>query len=257
MEKDIRKKDICRNVTLFLFVAVILANIKCIFTNFDIDSEYAMAMSYRMLRGDHMFTQMWEPHQTSAFLCTFLLGIFTGITGSTMGSAMFLHICGVVIHLLLGFALYAFFKRRINVRLAQLMVIFFLAVRPKNIVMPEFSNMQIWFSVLLFLCLLLYFETERRHWLILAGVSLCLEIISYPSCLIVYLFVLVLLGIYGKKSWKDILLFSGVCAVSGTAYVGYFVSRMGLKTFLQNIGYIVAADSSHGMRGGLCKNGVF
>lgn len=248
--KTVVKKDICRRVIALLFIAVILANIKFIFTNCDIDSEYAMAMSYRMLRGDHMFIQMWEPHQTSAFLGTFLLGIFTGVTGSTTGSAVFLQICGVAIQMLIGFLLYRFLKQRIDVCLAQLMVIFFLAVRPKNLVMPEFSNMQIWFSVLLFLCLLLYFETGKRCWLILAGVSLCLEIISYPSCLIVFLIVLILLRSYGKKSWRDVLLFMGICAVSGTAYVGFFVSRLGLKTFVQSIGYIVAADSTHGVRGG-------
>ncbi len=48
-------------------VLTILAVLKCCFVSFDIDEAYAIAQSYRLAIGDHMFSQMWEPHQMSSF----------------------------------------------------------------------------------------------------------------------------------------------------------------------------------------------
>lgn len=61
-----------RWLVILLVLGAVIVNVKKIFTDFMIDSEYAVALSYRLARGDEMFTQMWEPHQTSAFLGAFL-----------------------------------------------------------------------------------------------------------------------------------------------------------------------------------------
>lgn len=244
----ISAKENKRNLFIgLLFLAAVLVNIKSIFADCDIDAEYAVAMSYRMLQGDRMLQQMWEPHQTSAFLCTFLMKPFLAVTGSTTGVIVYLHGMGVLIHGAITWIFYSFMKNKVDLTTARLMSIFFLAMRPKDIVFPEFSNMQIWFSVLLFLCLVHFLEHQmQKRWLLLGSVFLCLEVISYPSCVIVWLAVVILLWIYSEKKWKDILLFSGACLVQGCAYVGYFVIRLGgFHAFLQSVHSIIAGDSSH------------
>ena len=44
---------------VLLWVAVVLASIKSIFTDTGFDNAYTVAMSYRHLNGDGMFQQMW------------------------------------------------------------------------------------------------------------------------------------------------------------------------------------------------------
>ena len=100
MEKQ-RKAAIDLNgkyIMFFLLVLAVLANLKSIFVDCDIDTEYAVAMSYRMLQGDGMLRQMWEPHQTSAFLCTLLMKSFVVLTGGTTGVVVYLQTMGVLIH---------------------------------------------------------------------------------------------------------------------------------------------------------------
>lgn len=234
-------------IMFFLLLLAILANLKSIFLDCDIDTEYAVAMSYRMLQGDGMLQQMWEPHQTSAFLCTLLMKPFVAVTGSTTGIVLYLHTMGVLIHGAIVWIFYSFMRKRVDLTTARLMSIFFLAVRPKDIVLPEFSNMQIWFSVLLFLCILYYLEHQtRKLWLMISSVFLCLEAISYPSCVLVLLSVLSVLWIYSHNRLKDILLFSGACLLQGCVYVGYFVVKLGdAGALLETIQHIISGDASH------------
>lgn len=236
-----------KGVMLFLLFLAILANLKSIFFDCEIDVEYAVAMSYRMFRGDNMLQQMWEPHQTSAFLGTLLMKPFVAVTGTTTGIVVYLNACGVLLHGVVVWIFYSFLKKRVDINTAGLMSIFFLAARPKDIVFPEFSNMQLWFSVLFFISLLCYFEKqEQKYRLLLSSVFLCLEIISYPSCVIVWLPVMVLLWMYSETKWKDMLLFTGACAVQGCVYAGYFIVRTGgIAAFLKTLENIVSGDASH------------
>ena len=68
-----------------LGIFVIGLQFKFIFTELNIDTEYAIAMSWRMLEGDFMLENMWEPHQTSAFLLAFIIKIYTAVTGTKEG----------------------------------------------------------------------------------------------------------------------------------------------------------------------------
>lgn len=234
-------------IMLFLLLAAVAVNIKSIFMDCDVDVEYAVAMSARMLQGDRMFLEMQEPHQTSAFLCTVLMKLFVAVTGGTTGVIVYLNCCGVLIHGAVTGITYAFLKKRVDLHVARLMSIFLLTVRPKALVFPEFSNMQLWFSILLFLSFVCYLEQqERKHLLLLSSVFLCLEIISYPSCIIVWLPIVVLLWVYSATKWKDILLFTGACFVQGCAYVGYFILRVGsIDAFWRALQHIVMGDTSH------------
>ena len=57
-------------IKLFLLILTVLASIKMLLQNFSLDEEYQIMMSYRNIMGDTMIDTMWEPHQTSSFLCT-------------------------------------------------------------------------------------------------------------------------------------------------------------------------------------------
>jgi len=91
---------------IFLITVSVLATLKVIFFDYTLDEEYQVMMSYRQLLGDDLFKQMWEPHQTSAFLCTGLMWFYEFITGTYTGVLIFLRVATSLIQLGLAFYLY-------------------------------------------------------------------------------------------------------------------------------------------------------
>lgn len=244
MARDKKRKYHWIGVVLVL--GVVLANIKNVFTNFDIDAEYAIAMSWRMVKGDQMFMQMREPHQTSAFLSAFFIWIYYAFVETTTGIVVYLNAVGLLIKGGVVYFLYRTFRKHLDARLLFFMCLFSFAVNPKDILLPEFSNMQLWFSILLFCSLFRYFqEQQKKGWLLLSGGFLCLEILSYPSCLIVYLAVMLLLFLYADKKWKDMVILSGECMILGSMYLTYFITRYEITDFMECIGEILSGDASH------------
>ena len=65
-----------KRIYFIYFILILGACISFVFTNISYDAEYQLAMAYRFIKGDKMIVQMWEPHQTSAFLCTFFMKIY-------------------------------------------------------------------------------------------------------------------------------------------------------------------------------------
>lgn len=242
----VKKENLYGLILIILGIGAILVNVKNAFVNYNTDIEYAVTMSYRILKGDGMFLQMWEPHQTSAFLAAFFMQIYIRLFGTTAGVALFLNFVGIVIKALITLFIYFVLKKYVNTKVLYLMCLFFFTVSPKNFVFPEFSNMQLWFSALLFGMLFWYFQNQNKKiGLILAAAALCLEIISYPSCIILYLGVAALLWSYSHSKWRDLLIFSLGCLGFGVAYAGYFVAKIGGKSFAESIGNIIGVDGSH------------
>lgn len=231
---------------MLLIIGAILVNIKSIFMDYDVDSEYAVAMAYRMLKGDMMIAQMWEPHQTSAFLCSWLMKPYISILGTTTGIVLYLHTLGVFIRGGFTWFIYRTLKNRINPRALFFMCIYFFSVSPKWLSMPEFSNMQLWFSVGVFCCLIRFFEKQKEWWWLLgAGIFLFAEVMAYPSCVIVYIGVIILLFLYSEKKWINSLLLTGTCLVMGGGLCAWIFSYTGWERFLENLSYIVTGDEFH------------
>ena len=77
---------------LFLIILSVLASFKMIFFAVGLDEEYQLVMAYRNVRGDRLFLDMWEPHQSSAFLCALLMKPWLALFGTT-GVVLYLRIC--------------------------------------------------------------------------------------------------------------------------------------------------------------------
>lgn len=230
-----------------LWVAVVLASIKSLFTDTGFDNAYTVAMSFRHLKGDGMFEQMWEPHQTSAFFTDLFMWIYHFFVPSYAGVMMYLQIIGTGFFVVIGILLYKLLKDITGSDIAQLAAMFFIIFRAKQTPFPDFANLQIAFSTLLFLGLISFVrEQQKKGYLCLAAVFLCLEILSYPSCLLAYFPAVLILFLKTKERWKNIGLFTGICVLFGGFYVGYFVCKTGLQSFLRNLTNIFYSDSHSG-----------
>ena len=81
---------------------VIIALLGMVFTNISYDAEYQLAMAYRMMKGDALITQMWEPHQTSAFLNVLFMKIYVWAFGTTTGIVLYMQGIGLLIRFGMG-----------------------------------------------------------------------------------------------------------------------------------------------------------
>lgn len=241
LEKNMKK------CIALLWVAVALASIKSIFTDTGFDNAYTVAMSYRHLKGDGMFEQMWEPHQTSIFFTDFFMWLYHLFVPSYTGIMIYLQIVGTFFSVGIAFLTYRLLKKITGSEIAQLAVIFFIMFRPKQTPFPDFANLQTGFSVLLFLCLISFVRAQqKKRYLCFAAVFLCLEILAYPSCLLAYFPAAAILLLKTKERWKNLGFFTGLCAVFGAVYTGYFVCEVGHQKFVQNLIDIFYSDSHSG-----------
>ena len=106
---------------------------------------------------------------------------------------LFLRIVGVVTQLLISILTYRTFRKFVTENTAFVIAVFYYNIIPKNSTVPDFSNMLLWFSMLLFLCLLYFFLAENNEipgkyfYLIMSGLSTSALVLSYPTCLFVVL----------------------------------------------------------------------
>lgn len=122
-------------------------------------------------------------------------------------------------------------------------------VSPKDYAIPEFGNIQLWFSTLLFCCLWAYLKKQKLYLLLLSALWLCFEALTYPSCAIALLGVVFLLAFYSAHKRRDILLLTGFCAVLGLAFLCCHIFTIGSGIFVECIRGILAIEPSHTISG--------
>jgi len=239
------KKIIANKTYLFYGLLLLAACASLVVTNLSYDAEYQLAMAYRLLKGDALITEMWEPHQTSAFLCAIIMKVFMAVTGSTTGIVLFIHVIGLLIRFLISVYFCKIISKVTGYIPGLIAGIMYLIISPKDLLVPEFSNMQNWFSTLMFLTLVHYLMNRKAWLLVCSAVCLCLGVFSYPSFLIAYFAVFILLLCHSERKWRDILLYTGVCAGIGGAFVGHLLWITGWSAILDCLPIALAIEPSH------------
>lgn len=230
-----------------LILLSLLATFKLCILGLNIDEEYAVTMAYRMIAGDRMFLELWEPHQTSGFLTALLIRVFMFFTGGTDCLILYLRVAGAVIQAGISIFLYRTVRHLSTSDGAFVAALFFYNTLPKWIQTPEFSNMLVWFSTLAFLCYLRFYLSERksRGWLVGAGLSLSALVLSYPSCILAVPVYLLCMGIMDRKHFiRDAAVVFSTCLAAGLLYIGYFLSHMTIQEFLHGLRQMMT-DASH------------
>lgn len=246
---------------VLLILGSIAAALKVIFVDYTLDEEYQIVMAYRRLMGDHLFRAMWEPHQTSAFVCVWLMGLFRAVTGGTAGVVLFLRVCTTLIQLAMSWWFYRVCRDHTHREYAFLLGLCYFNIVPKIIQIPEFSNLQVWFLTVITLSLMRYYGHDaerktRRLWLVAAGVGMALEVLSYPATLL--LFPVFLIGIFiwsrgdrteGKADVRhaltDCLIFAGICVCAAAIWLWNVLSYVSLDEFTRNVKYVLSFDLTH------------
>ncbi len=251
MKKANRTKKIIFYVLLGLSA---MAAIKLIFLDYTMDEEYQIVMAYRNLRGDAIFGQMWEPHQTSAFLCIAIMYFYHLITGTYTGVVIALRIVTTLIQAGLSIWLYFSLKRFSNKEEAALLGLLYFNSVPKLIEIPEFSNMQLWFFTVMVLALMEYYHgrktTKAAGWIIIASLAMALEVLSYPSTLILFPVTIgYILFKSGKNRIRDAMLFFFTDVAAAGVWLLIVLRRISLSTLIQNVKNMLEFDLTHDLSG--------
>lgn len=248
-----------KHLKAFLLILTVLASIKMLFGPFGHDEEYQFLISYRQLTGDTLTATIWEPHQTSAFLCTWFLSLFYSVTKTLTGAVVYLRIIGTLIHLCIVLYLYRIFRHFLDKTVSFLLALIYFNTIPKLIMLPEFGIMQVWFGTLCFFLLVDCFEditlshigqTRIRAYgkLIAAAICLCLNVLSYPSCVLLFVPFLIMIWRYSSSHSRFVnsIAFALTCIVGGAACTTYYIYlNHGLDIFLRNISAILSSDLTH------------
>lgn len=241
-------------VNVLLLALTVLGVIKSVFVGFDIDEAYAVTQSYRLVKGDHMFSEMWEPHQMSAFALVPFIALYLFITGGkTVGIVLYLRIVGSIIHLLLGFWMYGVARKKFGATLAWMIFFAHANFLPKWITLAEFEVMQYWAVCILFLGLLTWYENAvsekgRDIWLVLSGAALFVAMMTYPTMVLLYpayvLFFISVKQMSLKKRIRSILIFTGTTFGIGVIFLISLATYMSPDEFLHYVSCIFM-DKSH------------
>lgn len=80
-EERSRQEKLKKILFVLLAIGAAMAAVKCIFAGVQRDEEYAFTLSYRLISGDRLLSDIWDPHQTSAFLLSLIEFAFVKMTG--------------------------------------------------------------------------------------------------------------------------------------------------------------------------------
>ena len=233
-----------KKVRMVMLLAAILLGIKYIFVDFGIDAEFQISMAYRLATGDLMFKEMWEAYQMSAFLCAVFIKIYLALFHTTTGIVLYLQAAGVLLDGLIAYFLYRTVNKYLHCKdVAFAMAWVFFLVSPKDVPLPEYANMQLWFSMLLCLTIFLYDRTGRKLFIILSALSLCAAVLSYPSCMLLVAGAVFLFLYCGYK--KELLLFLCTCFSAGILYLVLMFYSITWDEFLVFFENMLALETSH------------
>lgn len=112
-----------------------------------------MSLGYRLVSGDRLFYDMWEPHQLSSLPAAALLAMFIGITSGTTGVLVFFRLVVLACKAGMSCVFYREFRRDLGKPAALLAALVLFAFVPKWFLGPDYTGQQFHWTLAAFLCL--------------------------------------------------------------------------------------------------------
>ncbi len=249
-----KKKLTIRQVLTWGMAAVLagacaFSTVKLLILGLNVDEEYAVTMGWRIAGGEHMFTELWEPHQTSAFVCAALIRLHTAMAGSINGMVLFLRCCGMFIGIAVSVYVWRTMRRFSDEATGVLCGLIAFAALPKMTLIPEFSNLLYWGSLCCIMSLLRY-QIQLKHdvagfCVVIGACFMCVCVLAYPSSLIAFVCILFCLHrLYGRDHKYSVPIFITTCIIIGSVYLIYFLAKVAPGGFAYGVRQMMT-DGTH------------
>lgn len=248
----------------FALAAVIIALVwKMLFVSYTPDEEYQIVMSYRLATGGKLFYDVYDTIQTSAFVSAPLIRLFIAVTGGTTGVVIFLRFAGLLIKGLTAFYLYKVSGRYVKRGIALALSLTFFATFPKMIASPDFSSLQLDFTVLM-ICLLdssIDSLKERKPvrefiCIVLSALCLCGCILSTACFIMIPVVFVFLLALSKENRGKRSLIFWITCLITGCLYIISISYENGFSNLYATVTGILSGDMTHSSGANITGNSV-
>lgn len=226
-----------RAVWAVLLLVCAAVMVRQVFVGLEIDEVYALSLGFRLVQGDRLFVQMWEPHQLCALPPALLVWLYRALTGTTTGLLVFVRVVMLVCKAALCWVFYREFRRQAGPGGAGLAALVLFLYAPKWFLGPDYIGQQFYFTVAAFLCFHHYVTRGfRRPWLVAVGaVCACFSFLAYPQSAAAFPFLwlgLLLLGRRGGEARflgipRGTWVLLGSCAVCGGAFLLWALQGFG------------------------------
>ena len=255
--KDKSKKEKAENIIIcLLWAGAILVSIKSIFTDFGADGAYQIAMSYRHISGDALMLKMWEPHQTSVFLNDILLYVYRLFVPSLTEAVLYIQLMGTLLFALIGYFLYRNIKEYTGRFIASAAWIFLMVFRAKQVPTIEFANLEIATGAVAFILLLSFVKRgEKTILLPFIALSVFFQILSYPTCILSAVSVVLFFIFCTENKLKNSLIFMASLAAFGLSFALYFVIKLGPALLIRIVKNVFLSDTHSEFKFGGYWNG--
>ena len=222
----------------FLIFLSLLATISKIITGVFNDEEYVVAMGLRLLKGDRLFRDMWEVHQTVALFELPFMKVYEHIRGNLDGVYVYLRMINVFMQLIVSIFLY--FRLRYKGHHDRIICLISAVVcfnfMPKWSQSFEYAQL---FYLFLFLCIISLYCSEKKTDYLIGGIFLSFAIMSYPSACLILPVLLIILYIL-KKEKKEIILFLAGCILPLVFLLCYVLSEISLPELIRSVPFILS-----------------
>ena len=237
-----KKPTIEKIILALLGLLALAALVRTMFLGLEIDEEYALSLSFRLVRGDRLFYSMWEPHQLAALPPALLIGLVTAVAGTTTGVLLFVRGAVLAVKLALAVWFYRSLRVALGGRCAYLLALAVLAFTPKWFLGPDYTGQQFHWTVAAFLCLHHYVSRGfQKPWLVAVGaVCACFGYLAFPQSIAAFAVLWVGLFVLGRRGgercrWgipRGVWLLTGSCAGCGAAFLLYALWGVGFDPAL-------------------------
>lgn len=221
-----------------------------LFYGWDQDESYVTFLAYRISKGDRLFYDLLDLHQTGAILPALFCKIYIRINGNTDGLGLFLRCISAAIQMVLSGYLFAVLKRIAGMFPAFCASVVAANMLPRATQQMEYSTVAIWGAIVANLLLLdRYYDEERYDFkVILAAFFYSISVLAYPTMLIsVPVYVVFFIKYHKGGVIKELLLYFLTCGVLALAFCVYVISCSSVSEF----GYVLKLISNSGDHAGM------
>lgn len=251
-----KQNNVFKRIALCVMIALsIIATFTKIFTGFDIDEAYALALPYRGLQGDRLFADMWEVHQTSYIIPFLFIKLYSLFVPSMEYLVVYMRTVASVIHAGMALILYLACKQMKAIKqsgtedfVPAIMALIYYNFMPKWMIDLDFSMLQLWFFTLFVICFIKGMKQIKkydRYYLLVAGLMLAAAVLAYPGMVLLFVgaMILIIAAYYkrdkndrsAKSFWQEILLLTAGCAIPAIVFFVYIFSYMSLSELIAAI----------------------
>lgn len=232
--------------TWFCAAALILTLAAAVFRiryGWDWDQSYMIILAERIAHGSVLFRDLWDLHQTGSILNAPLYALYTGMTATAEGAAVFLRISCLLVQFVLGGFVYHILKRHYPMRNAFVIGIVTASFLPRAVQLLEYSTISVWGALIAAVLMLdVWKRPDHPHpyrTVFTAGFFYALSVFAYPTMILSVPYMAVLLGFLmpksGRTGGKYVLSFFEACLFAVVLLIGYLSMHMPLTEVPESI----------------------